>query len=103
MNKEDKEFIEKNKNWAVMFVLAVFVTNLEYINMFENGILNGIVNIIFGIIVIVFTYLFYKEEKNWINKNSQFESFLIKLLLALGVISSFYHVGYAIGQIIALL
>lgn len=103
MNKEDKEFFEKNKNWIFMIVLSIFVTNIEYINMFENGILNGIVNIVFGIIVIVLTYLFFKEEKGWINSNSQFNSFLIKTLLALGVISSFYHVGYAIGQIIALI
>lgn len=103
MNKEDKEFFEKNKNWIFMIVLSIFVTNIEYINMFENGILNGIVNIVFGIIVIVLTYLFFKEEKGLINSNSQFNSFLIKTLLALGVISSFYHVGYAIGQIIALI
>ena len=103
MNKEDKEFFEKNKNWIFMIVLSIFVTNIEYINMFENGILNGIVNIVFSIIVIVLTYLFFKEEKGWINSNSQFNSFLIKTLLALGVISSFYHVGYAIGQIIALI
>ena len=103
MNKEDKEFFEKNKNWIFMIVLSIFVTNIEYINMFENVILNGIVNIVFGIIVIVLTYLFFKEEKGWINSNSQFNSFLIKALLVLGVISSFYHVGYAIGQMIVLI
>ena len=103
MNKEDKEFFEKNKNWILMIVLSIFVTNFEYIKMFENVILNGIVNIVFGIIVIVLTFLFFKEEKGWINSNSQFNSFLIKTLLVLGVISSFYHVGYAIGQMIALI
>ena len=100
MNKEDKEFFEKNKNWIFMIVLSIFVTNIEYINMFENVILNGIVNIIFGIIVIVLTYLFFKEEKQWINNSSQFSNFLIKVLLVFGIISSFYHVGYAIYKML---
>ena len=34
MNKEDKDFFEKNKNWIFMIVLTIFVINLEYINMF---------------------------------------------------------------------
>ena len=86
-----------------MIVISIFVTNLEYINMFENTIANGIVNIIYGIIVIVMVGLFYNEEKKWIETNSKFYSFLIKVLLALGVVSCFYHIGYATGQIIAVI
>ena len=103
MNKEDKDFFEKNKNWIFMIVLTIFVTDLEYINMFENVILNGIVNIVFGIIVIILTCLFFIEEKGWINSKSKFNKFLITVLLAFGVIGSFYHIGYAIGQMLALI
>lgn len=103
MNKEDKEFFEKNKNWIFMIILTIFVTNMEYINMFENIMLNGIVNIAFGIVVIVLIYLFFKEEKGWINGNDQFNNFLIKVLLFFGIVSSFYHIGYAIGHILALI
>lgn len=99
MKKEENEFFEKNKNWIFMIILTIFVTNMKYINMFENAILNGIVNIAFGIVVIVLIYLFFKEEKGWINGNGQFNNFLIKVLLAFGIISSFYHIGSALGQI----
>ena len=51
----------------------------------------------------ILIYLFYKQEKDWIKKNSQFNKFLINTLLVLGVINSFYHIGYAIGQIIAMI
>ncbi|MGM9877116.1 MAG: hypothetical protein ACI33S_00555 [Bacilli bacterium] len=102
MSKDDKEFFEKNKNWIFMILLTIFVIDIEYINMFENTILNGIVNIAFGIIVIILTSLFYNEEKNWINSNSRFYKFLVYILLIIGIINSFYHVGYAIGKIIAL-
>ena len=101
MNNEDKEFFEKNKNWIFMIILSIFITNMDYINMFENIILNGIINIAFGVVIIVLMYLFFKEEKEWINNDSKFNSFLVKALLVFGTVSSFYHVGYAIGQMIA--
>ena len=103
MNREEKDFFEKNKNWIYIIILSIFVTHIEYINMFENVIFNGIANIIFGAIVIILLYLFINEAKGWIDKHSKFYSFLIKTLIIFGVISSFYHIGYAIGQIMAVL
>ena len=103
MNKEDKEFLDKNKDWIVMIILTILVSKLEYINMFQNIVLNGIINILFASIIMILIYLFYKQEKDWIKKNSQFNKFLINTLLVLGVINSFYHIGYAIGQIIAMI
>ena len=46
MNKEDKEFLDKNKDWIVMIILTILVSKLEYINMFQNIVLNGIINIL---------------------------------------------------------
>lgn len=101
MDRKGKGFSYKTRNWASVIILSIFVNNIEYVNMFENIILNGVVNIVFGIITIVLTCLFFKE-KGWTGGNSQFNSFLTKTLLILGSVNSFYHVGYAVGRMIAL-
>ena len=103
MNKEDKEFLEKNKEWIVMIILTILITNFEYINMFKNIILNGVINILFASVIMLLIYLFYKEEKNWIKKNTQFYRFLINTLLVLGIMNACYHIGYAVGQIVAII
>ena len=97
--KEEKNFFEENKIWIFMIILSIFVTNLSYINMFKNVILNSIINIIFGIIIFVLLYLFFKEQKNLFKINSKFIKTLIVSLIILGSINSFYHIGYAVGNL----
>ena len=72
--KEEKSFFEENKSWIFMIILAIFVNNLSYINMFENVILNSMINMIFGIIVLVLLLLFFYEEKHTFKINSKFIS-----------------------------
>lgn len=99
--KEEKNFFEENKNWIFIIILSIFVTKLDYINMFENAILNSIINMIFGIIVLVLLCLFYYEEKNTFKINSWFIRTLVVSLIILGLINSFYHIIYAISNLFA--
>ena len=98
--KEEKSFLEENKNWIFMIILSIFVVNLDYFNMFENVILNSIINIIFGIIVAILLYLYMSEEKNIFKINSKFVKTLMVFLTILGVINSFCHIGYAIVNLL---
>lgn len=95
--KEEKSFFEENKSWIFIIILSIFVIKLDYITMFENVILNSIINIIFGIIVFVLLCLFYYEEKNIFKFNSLFIKTLTVFLIVLGIINSFYHIGYAMS------
>lgn len=99
--KEEKSFFENNQWWIFIIILSIFVTKLDYINIFENVPLNSIINIIFGIIVLVLLCLFYYEEKNVFRINSFFVKTLIISLIILGSINSFYHIGYAISNLLA--
>lgn len=94
--KEEKTFFEKNKSWIFIIILSIFVTNLSYINVFENVILNSAINIIFGVIVFVLICLFLFEVKKIFKIDSKFVKFLVISLIILGIINSVYHIGYAI-------
>lgn len=97
--KEEKSFFEENKIWIFTIILTIFVTQLNYINMFSNDSLNSIINIIFGCIVGILICLFLKEE-NIFKINSIFFKFLEISLIILGIINSFYHIGYAIFNLV---
>lgn len=97
--KEGESFLEENKSWIFIIILSIFVTNLDYINISENVILNSIVNIIFGIIVFVLLCLFYYEEKNVFMINSFFIKILMVSLIILGIINSIFHIVYALSNI----
>lgn len=94
--KEEKNFFEENKKWIFTIIISIFVAKLDYINMFESVILNSLINMIFGIIVFVLLCLFYYEEKDIFKIKSLFFKTLIVSLFILGIINSFYHIGYAI-------
>ena len=94
--KEEKNFFEENKKWIFNIIIYIFVAKLDYINMFESVILNSLINMIFGIIVFVLLCLFYYEEKDIFKIKSLFFKTLIVSLFILGIINSFYHIGYAI-------
>lgn len=98
--KEEKNFFEENKKWIIIIILSIFVTKLDYINMFKNAILNSLINMIFGIIVFALLCLFYYEEKDIFKIKSLFFKTLIVSLFILGIINSFYHIGYAMGYLI---
>lgn len=98
--KEEKTFFEKNKWWISLIILTIFVTKLNYIEMFKNVILNSTVNIVFGLIVFILVYLFLKEEKNAYRVDSKFTKFLIIAIIILGLINSFYHIGIAVYELI---
>ena len=89
--KEEKSFFEENKIWIFTIILTIFVTQLNYINMFSNNSLNSIINILIC--------LFLKEE-NIFKINSIFFKFLEISLIILGIINSFYHIGYAIFNLV---
>ena len=93
--KKEENFFDKNRSWIFAIILTIFVTQLGYINMFSNDILNSIINILFGLIVLILTSLFLTEEKNIFKTDSNFFKFLIVVLITLGIINSFYHIGYA--------
>ena len=98
--KEEKNFFEDNKSWIFIIILSIFVTHLDYFNMFENAILNSIINIIFGVIVLILLWLFFCEEKNiFKNNKSNFIKAVIISLIILGIINSFYHMCYAISNL----
>ena len=97
--KEEKTFLEENKNVLFTIVLTIFVTNFGYISMFENVVLNSIINIIFGIMVLVLLCLFFNEVKNIFKSNSLFIKVLAVFLIILGLINSFYHICYAISNL----
>lgn len=98
--KEEKNFFEENKKWIFIIILSIFVTKLDYINMFESVILNSLINMIFGIIVFTLLCLFYYEEKDIFKIKSLFFKTLIVSLFILGIINSFYHIGYSVGYLI---
>lgn len=98
--KEEKNFFEENKKWIFTIIISIFVVKLDYINMFESVILNSLINMIFGIIVFVLLCLFYYEEKDIFKIKSLFFKTLIVSLFILGIINSFYHIGYAICYLI---
>ena len=56
-------------------------------------------NIIFGCIIGILICLFLKEE-NIFKINSIFFKFLEISLIILGIINSFYHIGYAIFNLV---
>ena len=97
--KEEKSFFEANKSWIFMIILSIFVNNLNYINIFQNVVLDSIINIMFGILLLVLLLLFYYEEKNAIKINSNFNKTLIVSLIILGIINSFCHIGFAISNL----
>ena len=97
--KEEKSFFEDNKSWIFMIILSIFVNNFNYINIFQNVILDSMVNIIFGILLLVLLLLFYYEEKNAFKINSNFIKTLMVSLVILGAINSLYHIGLAISNL----
>ena len=97
--KEEKSFFEENKRWIYIIILSIFVTNLNYINISKYLILNSIINMIYGIIVLVLLCLFYYEEKNIFKINSPFIKTLIVSLIILGIINFLCHIGYAISSL----
>ena len=97
--KEDKSFFEENKGWIFIIILSIFVMKLDYINMFENVILNATINIIFGIIILSLLFSFCYEEKKIFKINISFVKILLVSLLFLGTVNSFYHIGNAIISI----
>lgn len=99
--KEEKSFFKENKSWIFLIILSIFVTNLDYINIFENIILNSIINMLYGIIVLVLVFLFYYEEKDIFKINNNFFRFLNVSLIILGVTNSLCHVYYAIVNLLA--
>lgn len=96
--KEEKSFFEENKSWIFMTILSIFITNLNYINLFNNVILNSIINIIYGIVVLILTYLFYYEEKDIFKEQNSFIKALGIILLILGIINSISHICCAISN-----
>ena len=103
-NKEkEKNFFEENRIWIFAIILTIFVTNLGYINMFSINILDSIINILFGIIVLILTCLFLMDEKNLFKTNSNFFRFLIVVLITLGIINSFCHIGCGIFNLFTVL
>ncbi len=100
--KEEKSFFEENKSWIFMIVLSIFVTNLNYINIFNNLLLDSIINIIYGFIVLILMYLFYYEEKGIIRKQNSFIKALGIILPILGIINSISHIYSAINNMITL-
>lgn len=101
--KEEKSFFKENKSWIFLIILSIFVTNLDYINIFENIILNSIINMLYGIIVLVLVFLFYYEEKDIFKINNNFFRFLNVSLIILGITNSLCHVYYAIVNLLALI
>ena len=97
--KEEKSFFEENKSWIFIIILSIFVMKLDYINMFENAILNATVNIVFGIIILSLLFSFCYEEKKIFKINISFVKILLIALLFLGTINAFYHIGNAIISI----
>lgn len=97
--KEEKSFFEENKGWIFIIILSIFVMKLDYINMFENVILNATINIIFGIIILSLLFSFCYEEKKIFKINISFVKILLVSLLFLGTVNSFYHIGNAIISI----
>ena len=94
--KEEKTFFEDNKSWIYLIILSIFITKLDYINMFKNVIFNSVINMIFGIIVLVLLFIFGKEETKSFKDNTLFIKALIISSIILGIINSLYHIGYAI-------
>ena len=91
--KKNKE--EDLKSWICLLIITSFVNKYEYLRLFNNDIINAIINICFGLILITLFYLFFKKEKEWLNPDNQFQLFLATILIFLGIFSSFYHIGYA--------
>ena len=100
--KEEKSFFEENKRWIYIIILSIFVTNLNYINISGYLILNSIINIIYGIIVLILLCLFYNEEKNNFKINSPFIKTLIVSLIILGIINFLCHITFAISSLLAI-
>lgn len=93
--QQEKSFFDENKSWIYMIILAIFTVNLNYFNMFEQVILNSIINIIYGIMMCVLLVAFLKEKKGFLI-NSKFLKTVSVVLIILSTINSCYHVGYAI-------
>ena len=100
--KEEKNILKENKSWFFIIIFSIFVTNLEYINMFDSVILNSIINMMYGIIVLILLCLFYYEEKNIFKVNSWFIRVLIVSLTILGIINSLYHICFAVSNFFTL-
>ena len=100
--KEEKNILKENKSWFFIIILSIFVTNIEYINMFDSVILNSIINMMYGIIVLILLCLFYYEEKNIFKVNSWFIRVLIVSLTILGIINSLYHICFAVSNLFTL-
>ncbi len=94
-NKGDS-FFDKNKSWIFTIILTIFVTRLGYIHLFENNILNSIINISWGFILLMLICLFLNECKKIFKINSNFLKFLVIVIIILGFLNSIYHVSYAI-------
>ena len=97
--KEEKSFFEDNKNWIFMIILSIFANNFNYINIFQNVVLDSMINIIFGILLLVLLLLFYYEAKNVFKVNSNFIKTLMVSLIILGAINSLYHIVLAISNL----
>ena len=97
--KKEENVIDRKKGFIFALILTIFVTKLEYINMFSNNIINALINILFGLIVFILICLFLEEEKEIYKIDSTFFKFLFIVLIALGFVNSFYHIGYAIFKL----
>lgn len=105
MNKEEKKFFKEYADFLPLMYLIFFSDDFEYFYLFKNIIINAAFNIIFGIIVIILLITVYKDINNLFKEKEIGKSTLniYKLLSILALITSFYHIGYAIGNIIAVI
>ncbi len=94
--KEEKSFFDTNKFWIYIIILSVFVANLSYIVLFENTILNSIINIVYGVIVFILLCYFYFEVKEFYKTSTKLIKAATISIIILGIINSLCHVCSAI-------
>ena len=99
MDKKDESFFNENKKWIFMFILLICIEDMQYFNLFDNLILNSVLNIIFiAMEIVLLCFVFDKCIKS--NVNGKFYKFLIIFLVVIGIITSFYRMGDTVGKML---
>ncbi len=99
---DEEKKLNEDKNWIYVLILVFFVNHTEYVNIFNNVIVNAIFNLITGgTLLILFIYLFTKQFEKNKKIHNNLQRVLNIILTICGMGAACYNMGYALGQILA--
>lgn len=98
-NERDKTGDYNRGSYLTTCNVAIVLLNISSkYDYFDNSTINGIINIIIGLLQVLIVIKSIKGVREWIDNQSKSIKTLTTILYNVMFIFSFYRLGYGIGQ-----